>query len=70
MDRLNCIKLNLATSFNPRPDFKIEDFEDNETPHEQDFNDDHDDRERDRDRDYDRSKEKSSKYGEKSYKFQ
>ena len=27
LDRLNCIKLNLSATFNPRPDFKIEDFE-------------------------------------------
>lgn len=34
MDRLNCIKVNLKQDFIPREGFNIEDFEDNEAPHE------------------------------------
>ncbi len=49
LDRLNCIKLNLSASFNPRPDFKIEDFEDNEAPQEHDMLEDREDRDYGRD---------------------
>lgn len=42
MDRLNCIKVNLAQDFAPRAGFNIEDFEDNEAPHESEIMEDED----------------------------
>lgn len=42
MDRLNCIKVNLKQDFIPRDGFNIEDFEDNEAPHEGEAYDDED----------------------------
>jgi len=57
LDRLNCIKLNLSATFDPRPDFKIEDFEDNEAPQEHDNLEDREDRDHSNDRGRDNQRE-------------